>query len=584
MCGIAGYIGDDPNRISEMTDMLAHRGPDHGAYIAFPPFYLGHRLLAIRGVPARSIQPVTRDNSPWVLVFNGQIYNTDELHRQYGIEKNELDTTMLFDLIERTGWEFIKAIQGMFSIALFNTREQEMRLYRDETGQKPLYYRKGVSDFSFASELKALTKPTDTADGVGLTLAAALGYIPGTHTLSAQIRKVAPGTYIRVTKRGTLSIHPFVSNTVVTFDSTRDAITKTIRAHVQSKAQVALNLSGGLDSSILLHEMCSAGVTPRTYSTFFEDAGESFNDDAILARRLALEYGTLHTEITVTKTAYLHNLIRSYEILEEPNYNISLPAYLLTAEQEGIHGDKNRVVFSGNGGDEVFGGYPYYAQSLRYTMLMRRIPPFAFNWYKRMRTGMYWNYVDPAERWLSFKWFAFSALPVNQNVVRGEFKTILENLAFSDPVRDMMQIDRRVWLPAENFLQTDKLYMSQSLEMRAPFSYIPLRRYFDEHLSTEDYISGSGNKRLLRNLYRGVLPDYITMRQKKTGWRAPVRPWYDDTYKALFLAILESAPRGGLIDWNRVSRSVQTAPGWPGKYVFLYLSLAVLSKKYGLIL
>lgn len=584
MCGIAGYIGADPSRIAHMTDALQHRGPDFGTCIALPPFYLGHRLLSIRGTPAASVQPVMRVGSPWILAFNGQIYNTDSIASRYGITKNELDTTMLFDLIERTGWDFVTALQGMFAIALYNSQEREVRLYRDETGQKPLYYRSNGSNFAFASEVKALTEQGDTADLTGLTLALALGYIPGTHTLSQQIRKVAPGTYVKVTADGALSEHTFVSDSRDTFTSAQDALTETIRAHLQSKEQIALNLSGGLDSSILLHEMCAAGATPKTYTTSFENAAESFNDDAILARKLAEHYGTTHTEINITKSTYLQHLIKAYEILEEPNYNISLPAYLITAEREGIHGDKNRVLFTGNGGDEVFGGYPYYAESLRYSRLIDRISPFVFNRYKRFRTGADWRYNDPVERWLAFKWFAFAAADVRKDIVLDTMRSIVRGVVFDDPIRDMMQIDRRVWLPAENFLQTDKLYMSQSIEVRAPFSYMPLRRFLDSHLSTADYISGGGNKRFLRSMYAGVLPDYIVNRAAKTGWRAPVRPWYDATYKESFISILEGAPQGGLINWQKVIESVANATTWPGKYAFIYLSLATLSKKYGLVL
>ena len=109
--------------------------------------------------------------------------------------------------------------------------------------------------------------------------------------------------------------------------------------------------------------MSSVGHDMHTYSTYFEGGHEKFNRDALLAKKLASDYGADHHEVLVTKKLYLENLVESLEALEEPNYNITLPAYLITAKNEGINGDKNRVILSGNGGDEIFGGYAYYSKA-----------------------------------------------------------------------------------------------------------------------------------------------------------------------------------------------------------------------------
>ena len=175
-------------------------------------------------------------------------------------------------------------------------------------------------------------------------LAASLGYIPGTKTLFSEMSKVDAGGMVTfVNGTGTTAYAP-VTITAPLSGSPKEVLEQVVTEHLQSKQKVALNLSGGIDSSLLLHEMKEAGHTLTTYTTAFDDAGETFNDDATIARRLAKVYGTNHTEILITKDLYLKNFIESYGRLEEPNYNISLPTYLEVAKQEGALGDKNRVI------------------------------------------------------------------------------------------------------------------------------------------------------------------------------------------------------------------------------------------------
>ncbi len=588
MCGINGYVGRN-NPVREMNAALLHRGPDYQGTYDDQGVHLGHCLLSIRGEPLASHQPYTKSGSPWVLIFKGQVYNTKQLSRDFSIPLQDLDTAMIFDLIEKIGWDFIHHIHGMFGIALYNKDEKIVRLYRDDAGQKPLYYSKTHDGVVFSSELKGLQSAgiRFEPDTYSTTIAGALGYIPGDRTLFSNVRKLDAGETVTIHTDGRIeqAYRPLSQKSHLTGTSS-EVLTQTVQEHLQSKQKVALNLSGGMDSSLLLHEMKAAGHTMTTYTTSFEGAGESFNDDAVIACQLAKEYGTNHTEIIITKDIYQKNFIESYERLEEPNYNISLPTYLEVAKREGVSGDGNRVILSGNGGDEVFGGYPYYGKSLAYTKQIGRITPQLFNVWKWARTGNYWRYQKPVERWLAFKYFDFMGMPTAQKEVSLYIETIAEKrgLVFGDPVRDMMLLDRTIWLPGESFMQADKIYMGESLEMRAPLAYQPLRAYFDAKLNTHDYIANGGNKEYLRRLYKGKLPDYVVERKAKTGWRSPVRPWYDSEMKKLFLQILSEAPRGGIVRWDHIQKEVASKDTWPGKYVFLYLSLAILSKKYNVAL
>lgn len=567
-----------------MNSVTAHRGPDFAGSYTNDGIALGHRLLSIRETADASKQPITKPGSPWVLIFNGQIYNTKELSKKFNIPYHDLDTTMIFDLIEKTGWEFARHIQGMFAIAVYNENEKILRLYRDQSGQKQIYYAPMPGMFVFSSEIKALLSAGIRAQTSieGLQMAGALGYIPGNLTLLKEIYKLDAGEVVTVKSDGAYERAYFESDTNRFSGEPKAVMEELVLEHLASKQKVALNLSGGMDSSILLHEMKTAGHELITYTTSFADAGEAFNDDAEIARKLSKDYGTAHTEIEITKEIYLNNFIQSYELIEEPNYNISLPTYLEVAKREGVHGDGNRVILSGDGGDELFGGYPYYARSARYERLMGQITPLAFNLGKWMRSGAYWDYGNPVERWLAFKYFNFSGFSRDAGFVKTHLKEIASARGFSlnDPVRSQMILDRAFWMPGENFIRSDKLYMSETLEMRSPLAYEPLRAYFDARLKTEDYTADGGNKRFLRKLYAGILPDYVTKREAKTGWRSPVRPWYDKKFKDMFLSVLSDAPKGGMIDWNKIKKEVEAVDSWPGKYFFLYISLAILSKKY----
>lgn len=585
MCGIAGFLGEGGN-VRTMTDSIAHRGPDWAGTWANENAQLGHRLLAIRDTSEHSKQPYTKPGSPWILLFNGQIYNTESLKKELGVSPSEnLDTAVLYALIERDGWNFVSKAFGMFAIALYNTEKNELRLYRDPAGQKPLYYTTNTSTFYFGSEIKALRSMPDVifeTDREALLIARTIGYIPGNRTLIAGVQKVQPGeviTYDGKLKKTTSFFYSQTSSNYYLENSLRGAIQQTVLEHLQAKEAVALNLSGGLDSSVLLHEMNELGHPLMTYTTSFENAPEKFNSDANLAKKLAEAYKTKHVEISITKKIFLQNLHAAYVAIEEPNYNISNSTYLETAKREGINGDGHRVILSGDGGDELFGGYSTYPLSVSIDRRSRKFGGVGYNLYQYARTGIWWDYTDPLERWAQQKILdptlkgARAILPELRSAARLELKS---------PEQSAMALDRMLWLAAENFTRSDKLFMQHSLELRSPFAYNPLRQFCDKLLTQSDYFNESENKHALRNAYRGVLPEYITEKSVKSGWRSPVGVWWDSEFVNTFREAFDNAPRGGSIDWIRLSDSLTTE--WPGKRIFAYYSLALLSAEYGIVL
>jgi len=598
MCGINGFTGKNEEKIKEMNEVLKHRGPDYSNIYTDEYLSLGHTLLSIRDDFGVSGQPYTKNDSPWILLFNGQIYNTDSLKSDLGAQTDEikLDTTLLFLTIEKYGWDFIHHIHGMFAIALYNKTEKKIRLYRDPSGQKLLYYYLKKGHLIFSSEIKGILTHQDIdrkVDSEAVIVATSIGYIPGTKTLFHYIKKLNLGEMVEFDLTTRQTTARYIKSTIDDYYSGNPgvAFNKLLNEHLQSKQQVSINLSGGLDSSLLAHEMSKIGYQINSYTNLFKDCDEKFNRDAFLARNLARDYKTTHSEITVSRESYLQNFIDAYRLIEEPNYNISLPAYLQTAKKEGFVGDKNRVILSGDGGDEVFGGYTTYLQSQKMDRQIRFLGPTLFNFLKNKRNGTDYNFNDITERWLFLKKFpknflkdTTETLPLLKQYLKESSKTFLDFYGKKDnSVQKMMCLDRVLWLGGENCIRSDKLYMSQSLELRSPLSYHPWRVYIDNKLKKGDYINNRLNKIFLRNYYKTKLPDYIVERKDKSGWRSPVSTWYNNEYKELFLTIVRSARKdNSIVDWKRVEDEIEKTAHWPGKHIHTYLSLAILSKEYNI--
>lgn len=595
MCGINGFNSPDAALIGKMNAAIRHRGPDFAGVHMDGEVSLGHVLLSIRSDPGLSRQPFHEEGSPWWLLFNGQLYNTAQIKAELGPElrDEELDTRLLYRMIRKHGWGFAPKVHGMWAVALYHEGEKSLRLYRDPSGQKPLYYYHKGRTFAFSSEIKgilALSGVDAATDPEGVELAARMGYIPGHKTLFRHIRKVnlseevafdlASGKLTRRYFRAELSGY-YSGDAAADFENLVDE-------HLQSKRKVSINLSGGMDSSLILHEMCKKGFAVDSYTTRFETDDPYYNQDADLAARLSKDYGTAHHELLITRKDFLDVFAEAYRTVEEPNYNNSVPHLYLMFRREGIRGDGHRVLLSGDGGDEVFAGYPHYLLSARLAARAKARGTFLFNLRQFLRRREWVDYGDVSERWLSLRAFGETRLKRSSFDAKGYVRALAGDYIDLYDVRGTeilktMLVDRAVWLGAENFLRSDKLTMSQSFELRSPLSYMPFREAMDRSVPEEMYHGEDGNKLFLRNLYRGKLPAYITDRKDKTGWRSPTKAWYGKEFRDLFLDILKTADQGeSQVDWKALIRDVETAEKWPGKTINLYLSLAILKQSFRL--
>jgi asparagine synthase (glutamine-hydrolysing) len=596
MCGIAGINFQGTELVQRMNGAMNHRGPDYSDIFSDENVTLGHTLLAIRDEPKRSQQPVNEDEDPWVLSFNGQIYNTTELARNLdGNWGNEsLDTTVLYAVIKKYGWDFIRHIQGMYALAVYNRHEKRLRLYRDASGQKPVYYYCNKAKLIFASEIKAILEDSSIQrepDQEGIQWAARAGFIPSRHTMLEGINKLLPGEMLEW-KHGRAGIRLTELDPELPYVESEEGfggwMRQLVREHLQSRQKVAISLSGGLDSSALLHEMRAQDYGITTYTSYYEDAPSESNSEAALARRLAQDYGTDHHEIKVTKRDYWSRFIRASQIIEEPNYNASNPLYLKMAESEGADGDGIRVLLTGCGGDELFYGYPHHDQNHRIDQWLRMMPACILNRLYQLRYQKKVKFECSIARWAFNREFhEHYLLDSTENMASGELEVewaqkFLNNYSVSNEgVYNGLLMDRLFFLASENFIRSDKLYMSQSIETRCPFSHTPFRQAVDKATHHLPYHGARSQKAFLRRHYEGRLPDYIIKRKEKVGWHSPLEEWYDEGARDLLLSLF-SGRRGPFVDWKKLETKIQKTREWPGKIIHLYASIAVLCDSYGI--
>lgn len=582
MCGLFGYsTGLEPisaTTINEMDAAMAHRGPDGSGSFQDDYVTFGHRLLAVCDNPGNHTQPMKSTDSVWVLLLDGEIYNLDELQSLVGDtfaqEKN--DTRLLYEIIKKYGWDFHAHISGMYTIVLYNKEEKKVRCYSDPSGQKNLYYYYDGLTFVFGSEIKGvLTHPTveRVADYASIEILCTHGYIPGKQTLIKNISKIQPAEIITYDIRhNQLEITGMPKTKAGSFaaGSFEETSLELIRLHTNTKFPIALNLSGGIDSSFLFYLLKENGVPFSTCSTTFASNSnpDLYNHDAEMAARLSGEYGITHHEITISPKDNKQTFIESLETIEEPNCGVSIPAYHLLAKKEMELGFK--VIISGEGGDELFGGYPHYQAAIN---LGDSNPVWESN------PALYLNYYQP---YMQTSYLNTGAAPGKMHEYIGALchRYLREYMENDSPLSQTIHTDRVVWLAGQTFVRAEKTNLRHGLELRCPLAYQPYRQYVDRLLDNTEYISNEENKLYLRRWLDGRLPDYITKNTKKRGWTAPTMEWYDAETKQLYIDILTDAANkySAYIDWGRALSVVQSSNRWPGREVYTLITLAIVLK------
>jgi len=381
MCGIAGFVaGDpaapvDPALLQRMCDTIRHRGPDDSGVWTDAGVGLGHRRLAIIDLSPSGHQPMCNEDETVWIVFNGEIYNFQELRaglvERGHVFRSRSDTVVIVHLYEELGDAFVERLDGMFAFAIWDTRQRRLLLARDRLGKKPLKYARVDGGLLFASELKALMASgmvSREVDPGQIDEFLSFGYVPAPGTGFRDVRKLEPG-HLLVWKDGEVKQSRYWKldyrrkeqhSEPEWHERIRESVTTAVRKRMISDVPLGAFLSGGIDSSIVVACMAEASDRPvETFSIGFEH--EAYNE-LPYARQIAEKYGTSHHEFIVRAddVSVLPALARLYE---EPFADSSaLPSYFLARETR----QHVTVALNGDGGDEGFVGYERYAQIERY--------------------------------------------------------------------------------------------------------------------------------------------------------------------------------------------------------------------------
>jgi asparagine synthase (glutamine-hydrolysing) len=594
MCGICGVVASerewapDPEAVARMSARLVHRGPDDEGLYREGPVALAARRLSIIDL-AGGHQPIANEDGSAVVVQNGEIYNYRELKRELEAKGHrfgsDCDTEVLVHLYEEEGERFVERLRGMFAIAIWDERRRRLLLARDRFGIKPLYYRHRDGGLSFASELKAmLEQPGFSREIDPQAVAAYLAFnsIPAPLTIFAEARKLPPG-HLLSWEAGEIAIRRYARPGPVAADQVargseaemagelREVLDDSIRAHLVADVPVGVLLSGGVDSGgIAALASAHASEPVRTFSIGFEESGF---DELDRARLVARRYGTDHHELILRPDA-VDLLPKLVEAFDEPFGDSSaLPTYLVSELAAG----HVKVALSGEGGDELFGGYYTYVADLlarRVGRLAALAQPLAealpsrsdrvgFD-YKAKRFARAAANSDPLERHHAWKEI-FSGERRAALVGAGGsawdpvdlYRERYAETAGAEPLARMQDVDLGIYLVDDLLVKTDRLSMAHSLELRVPF-LDPKVAEFAMALPTRMKVRGFAKKRLLRRALEPLLPREVVHGRKQgfsiplAAWlRGPLEPWAREVLAPATLerqGLLEPAAVAPLLD------------------------------------
>jgi asparagine synthase (glutamine-hydrolysing) len=546
ICGIASASGPaDPERLARMSATLVHRGPDSDGTLIDGPIGLAARRLAIIDLQTGD-QPIANEDGTIHVVQNGELYNYRELRAELERAGHRFrthgDTEVLLHLYEQHGLDFARRLRGMFTVALWDSHERRLVLARDRYGIKPLYYRVDGDGLQFASELRSLPRGEIDLDALEAFLA--FNSIPAPLTIFRDTRKLSPG-HLLVWEDGKARLERFArpgpalelrqDDEAELIEELRARLRDSVRAHLVSDVPVGVLLSGGIDSSALTALAAEESSEPvRTFSIGFEE--RSF-DELSDARLVAERYGTQHRELVLSPDAALL-LPALADAFDEPFADSSaLPTYLVSQ----LAASDVKVALSGEGGDELFGGYYTYVADLLAERtgglarvarpLVERLPTstarasFDYKAKRFVRAA----HLPPLERHHGWKEIFSPDLRARLTGRRSEFDPVdLLRARFAETegaelLARLQDVDFGIYLVDDLLVKTDRASMAHSLEARVPF-LDPVVTNFAFTLPASQRVRGLRKKVLLRKAVAPLVPERI-IRGKKRGFSIPAAAW-----------------------------------------------------------
>ncbi len=547
MCGIVGIYsrnGIDREQVKKATDVMEHRGPDGFGYYFDDKFALGHRRLKIIDLSDNAKQPMSNENGDLWIVFNGEIYNFQELRKELEPKhkfKSKSDTEVILHAYEEWGPACVEKFNGMWAFAIWNAKQKELFLARDRLGVKPLYYYLGKDRFIFASEIKAILE-----FGVPRQINKKILYdyfnyliLIGDETLFENIKAVPPAHYF------VLQGNKVTAKRYWDIEYTREQrherewvkeIQERFKASVQrrliSDVPIGAFVSGGIDSSLIVACMKQLSENVQTFCIGSGDNTELKN--AIL---ISEYFNTEHYETLVTAEDFAKNLPKMIWHYDMPvSFASSIPLYFVSKLTKG----KATVVLTGEGADELFAGYNRYSIMKRAEKSMLKfLPKFLKNYSVTALNHLFSDvrYRKYAEMLLNG--FDFNYATGINAIIGKERGSLLKNIEpnsvfvervtkilyekDTDFLNKVLYLDLKTYL-VELLMKQDKMSMAASIESRVPFLDYSLVE-FSTRIPSELKLNGKVGKYLLKKSAEGLLPKQVIY-QKKVGFPVPLDKWF----------------------------------------------------------
>jgi asparagine synthase (glutamine-hydrolysing) len=598
MCGIAGILFFDPARVPEQATLaamgaaVAHRGPDAEGLWSDPGIGLVHRRLSIIDLAGGS-QPMANEDGSIQVVFNGEIYNYKDLRRDLETRGHRFrtmsDTEVLVHLYEEHGASLVERLRGMFAFALWDRTNRRLMLARDRLGLKPLYVYRDEEKLIFGSEIKTILADPGVRreiDPAGLEDYLAFGVVLGSRTIFRAIEKL-PAAHVltvgpneltaRPRRYWRLRMEPDPRPTAEEWaEEIQAKLAETTRLHMIADVPVGAFLSGGIDSSLIV--ALAAGTTAVPLRTFSMGFAEERYSELPFARQIAQRFGTEHTEEIVTPDAVslLDELTHYYD---EPFADSSaIPTYLVAR----LASRSVKVVLSGDGGDEAFGGYARYAHDLKEAAVRRILPvwfrrtalgPLSRLWPKadwlprplRVKTALANLALDPAEAYVNTLSICRPPLRrrllardvaagLNGHTPGGLIRMGYASAPPSDALAGMIAADAATILPDDFLVKVDRASMAHSLEVRPPLVDHELIE-LAARIPSRFKIEHGRTKAILKHAARDCLPAQ-TLERRKQGFEIPIDDWLRGPLRHMFeSAVLDrGATVSGLVDQDMARR------------------------------
>jgi asparagine synthase (glutamine-hydrolysing) len=580
MCGINGLITNKSNinineALNKMNDKIIHRGPDSQGVFSYNKdginIGIGMRRLSIIDIKSGD-QPIFSDNQNLILVFNGEIYNYLELKKQLIEEfdinfKTSSDTEVIIHLYDKYGVKSFSMLDGMFAFSLVDKKKNKIFIARDFFGEKPLYYIKDNNTIIWASELKSIRKVLKkelVISKKALSLYFQLTYIPAPYSIFEDVFKLEPNKFIEIDLDSlNLKINPIENfnkekdYSGISFNDAKkvnhDLVMKSIESRSISDVPLGTFLSGGVDSSIVSLGLSKlSNVKIDTFSMGFE---KKTYDETNKSKLVAKLIGSNHHEFIVTNKSMIsdsNDVILNYD---EPFADSSaLPTYMVSK----LASNNVKVALTGDGGDEIYGGYnKYYIGMLnsKYTKYISnknhcKILKFSDNFIKSSndergvkykikkllnsisyQNDYYLNIIS-----LGFKKNDLSSLLKEEYLVSGVLNQLIQFPMKS--LSDFREVDRKISLEGDMLVKVDRASMLNSLECRAPFLNKEIWN-FTNQLPDKFLLNGFDKKILLKESFKQYFPKQFLDKSKK-GFSVPVGDWLRDIFKDELLSFAES--------------------------------------------